>query len=192
MSVKNGHFRRTNFEANDRLSREQRYCPTTGSACEFISIKSSRTTVSNAIQTSTHVKIFAQLPSWLWDELVDAVNRVDAALPVKDNPGGAPPDAMITSKRPSASHFKVIGCLCFVHKPASTMEAKGVQGSVVGYAKNSVGLRVLIAKAHYKDRHAIVESNSVICHEGLRGINGTFFDGNIIITTTDGFDNFGL
>ena len=37
------------------------------------------------------IKIFAQLPSWLWNELVDAVNRVDAALPVKDNPGGAPP-----------------------------------------------------------------------------------------------------
>ena len=138
------------------------------------------------------IKIFAQLPSWLWDELVDAVNQVDAALPVKDNPGGAPPDAMITLKRPTASHFKVIGCLCFVHKPASTMEAKGVQGTVVGYAKNSVGLRVLIAGAHYKDRHAIVESNSVICREGLRGINGTSFDGNIIITTTDGFDNFGL
>ena len=72
------------------------------------------------------------------------------------------------------------------------MKAKGVQGTVVGYAKNSVGLRVLIAGAHYKDRHAIVESNSVICREGLRGINGTSFDSNIIITTTDGFDNFGL
>ena len=80
---------------------------------------------------------------------MEAVNRVDAALPVKDNPGGAPPDAMITQKRPTAAHFKVI-CLCFVHKPASTMEAKGVQGTVVGYARNSVGLRVLLAGAHYK------------------------------------------
>lgn len=138
------------------------------------------------------IKIFAQLPTWLWDELVDAVNRVDAALPVKDNPGGAPPDALITRKRPSAAQFKVIGCICFVHKPASTMEAKGVQGTVVGYAKNSVELRVLLAGAHYKNRHAIVEPNSVICHEGIRGVNGTSFDSNIIITTTDGFDKFGL
>ena len=95
------------------------------------------------------IKIFAQLPTWLWDELVDAVNRVDVALPVKDNPGGASPDAMITKKRPSAAQFKVNCCLFFVHKPASTMEAKGVQGTVVGYAKNSVGLRVLLAGVHY-------------------------------------------
>ena len=138
------------------------------------------------------IKIFAQLPSWLWDEIVEAVNRVDAALPVKDNPGGAPPDAMITKKRPTAAHFKVVGCLCFVHKPASTMEAKGIQDTVIGYARNSVGLRVLLAGVHYRDRHAIVESNSVICHEGIRGVNNTSFDSNIIITTTDGFDNFGL
>ena len=44
----------------------------------------------------------------------------------------------------------------------------------------------------YRDRRAIVESNSVICHEGIRGINGTSFDSNIIITTTEGFDDPGV
>ena len=61
----------------------------------------------------------------------------------------------------------------------------------MGYARNSVGLRVLLAGAHYKDRRAIVESNSVICHESIRSVSGTSFDSNISITTTDGFDNFG-
>lgn len=67
-----------------------------------------------------------------------------------------------------------------------------MQGNVVGYARNSVGLRVLLAGVSYNDRHAIVESISVICYEGTRGINGTSFDGNIIMTITDGFDDLGI
>ena len=63
---------------------------------------------------------------------------------------------------------------------------------MTGYARNSVGLRVLMAGIHYRDRRAIVESNSVICHEGIRGVNGTSFDSNIIITTTNGFDDLGV
>ena len=30
-----------------------------------------------------------------------------------------------------------------------------------------------------------------MCHEGIRGVNGTSFDSNIVITTTDGFDDLG-
>ena len=55
------------------------------------------------------IKIIAQLPSWLWDELVDAVNRVDAALPVKDNPGGPPPEALITGKDRQPRTSKSLG-----------------------------------------------------------------------------------
>ena len=29
------------------------------------------------------VQLAAQLPHWLWDELADAINKVDAALPVR-------------------------------------------------------------------------------------------------------------
>ena len=137
------------------------------------------------------IKLAAQLPNWLWDELAEAVNHVDAALPVRDNPGGASPIAMITGTRPSAASFKVLGCLCFVHTPVSSLESKTYQGTVVGYARDSVGLRVLVAGVHFRHKRAIIESNSVICHEGIRGINGTSFDSNIIITTTDGFDDFG-
>jgi len=50
------------------------------------------------------IKLAAQLPNWLLDELAEAVNNVDAALPVRDNPGGASPIAMITGTRPSASY----------------------------------------------------------------------------------------
>jgi hypothetical protein len=71
------------------------------------------------------------------------------------------------------------------------LEPKALQGTVVGYARNSVGLRVLMAGVPFRDRHAIVESNSVVCHEGIRGVNGTSFDSNIVITTTDGFDDLG-
>ena len=63
---------------------------------------------------------------------------------------------------------------------------------MIGYARNSVGLRILMAGIPYRDRRAIVESNSVICHEGVRGVNGTSFDSNIIITTTDGFYDLGV
>jgi len=48
-----------------------------------------------------------------------------------------------------------------------------------------------MAGVPFRDRHAIVESNSVVCHEGIRGVNGTSFDSNIVITTTDGFDDLG-
>ena len=137
------------------------------------------------------IKLAAQLPNWLWDELADAVNHVDAVLPVRDNPGGASPMAMITGTRPSAASFKVLGCLCFVHTPSSSLDAKVYQGTVVGYARDSIGLRVLVAGVNFRSKRAIIESNSVICHEGIRGINGTSFDSNIIITTTDGFDDFG-
>ena len=54
-----------------------------------------------------------------------------------------------------------------------------------------VGLRVLVAGANFRSTRAIIESNSVICHEGIRGINEISFDSNMIITTTDGFDDFG-
>ena len=137
------------------------------------------------------IKLAAQLPNWLWDELADAVKHVDAALPVRDNPGGASPIAMITGTRPTAANFKVLGCLCFVHTPSSSLDAKAYQGTVVGYARDSIGLRVLVAGVNFRSKRAIIESNSVICHEGIRGINGTSFDSNIIITTTDGFDDFG-
>ena len=70
------------------------------------------------------IKLAAQLPNWLWDELAEAINKVDAALPVPDNPHGAPPDALITGTRPDASGFKVLGCLGFVHTPAGTLEPK--------------------------------------------------------------------
>ena len=64
-------------------------------------------------------------------------------------------------------------------------------GSSLWGGANSVGLRVLMAGVPFRDRHAIVESNSVVCHEGIRGVNGTSFDSNIVITTTDGFDDLG-
>ena len=51
------------------------------------------------------------------------------------------------------------------------------------------GLRVWITGTNFRSREAIVESNSVICHEGIRGINGTSFDSNIVISTTEGFDD---
>ena len=73
---------------------------------------------------------------------------------------------------------KALECLGFVHTPASSLNPKAQQGTVIGYARNSVGLRVLMAGIHYRDRRAIVESNSVICHEGIRGVNGTSFDSN--------------
>jgi len=138
------------------------------------------------------IKLAAQLPNWLWDELAEAMNKVDAALPVPDNPHGAPQDALITGTQPDASGFKVLGCLGFVHTPAGTLEPKALQGTVVGYARKSVGLRVLMTGVHYRDKRAIVESNSVICHEGIRGVNGTSSDCNIIITTTEGFDDLGV
>ena len=115
----------------------------------------------------------------------------DQLLCSRDNPGGASPISMITGTRPSAASFKVLGCLCFVHTPSSSLDAKAYQGTVVGYARDSVGLRVLAAGVNFRSKRAIIESNSVICHEGIRGINGTSFDSNIIITTTDGFDDFG-
>ena len=137
------------------------------------------------------IKLSAQLSNWLWDELAEAVNHVDSALPVRDNPGGAPLMAMITGTRPSAASFKVIGCLCFVHTTSSSLESKAYQGTVVGYTRDSVGLRVLVAGVNFRSKRAIIEANSVICHEGIRGIDGTSFDSNMIITTTDGFDDFG-
>ena len=71
------------------------------------------------------IKLAAQLPNRLWDELAEAVNKVDAALPVPDNPHGAPPaDTLITGTRPDASGLKVLGCLGFVHTPASSLEPK--------------------------------------------------------------------
>ena len=109
---------------------------------------------------------------------------------MRDNPGGASPMAMITGTRPSAASFKVIGCLCFVHTSSSSLDAKAYQGTVVGYARDSIGLRVLVAGVNFRSKRAIIESNSVICHEGIRGINGTSFDSNMIITTTDGFDDW--
>ena len=120
--------------------------------------------------------------------MAEAINKVDAALPVPDNPHGVPPDAVISGIRPDASGFKVLGCLGFVHTP----EPKALQGTVVGYARKSVGLRILMTGIHYRDKRAIVESNSVICHEGIRGVSGTSFDSSIIITTTDGFDDLGV
>ena len=41
-----------------------------------------------------------------------------------------------------------------------------------------------ITGTNFRSREAIV-----ICHEGIRGINGTSFDSNIVISTTDGFDD---
>ena len=137
------------------------------------------------------IELAAQLPSWLWDELAEAVNQVDAVLPLRGNPNWKSPEALITGRTQAAGYFKVIGCLCFVHNPAATLEAKFFQGTVVGYARESTGLQVLVAGVNYRDRRAIVESNSVICHEGIRGINRTSFDSNLVITTTDGFDDFG-
>ena len=55
------------------------------------------------------VRLAAQLPRWLWDELADAINKVDACLPVRDNPEGKPPDAMITGTVPDLSYAKVLG-----------------------------------------------------------------------------------
>ena len=113
------------------------------------------------------IKLAAQSPNWLWDELADAVNHVDAVLPVRDNPGGASPMAMITGTRPSAASFKVIGCLCFVHTSASSLDAKAYQSTVVGYARDSIVLRLLVAGVNFRSKRAIIESNSVICHEGI-------------------------
>ena len=49
------------------------------------------------------VRLAAQLPRWLWDELADAIYKVDACLPVRNNPVGKPPDAMITGTVPDLS-----------------------------------------------------------------------------------------
>ena len=80
------------------------------------------------------VQLAAQLPHWLWDELADAINKVDATVPVRDNPHWAPPDALITGTKPDTYRFKVLGCLGFVHTPAGTLEPKALHGTVVGYA----------------------------------------------------------
>ena len=78
------------------------------------------------------VRSAAQLPRWLWDELADAINKVDACLPVRDNPEGKPPDAMITGTVPDLSYVKVLSCLAFVHKPAGSLESRATQGTVKG------------------------------------------------------------
>ena len=102
------------------------------------------------------ITLSAQLPNWLWYEIAEAVNRVFATLPLRGNPNWASPEALITGKTPTSSYSKVIGCLGYVYGPASSLKAKAAQGTVVGYARESVGLRVLIAGVHFRGRQTIV------------------------------------
>ena len=107
-------------------------------------------------QRNRVVRLATQLPRWLW-KLADAINKVDVCLPVRDNPEGKPPDAMITGTVPDLSYAKVLGCLAFVHKPAGSLESRATQGTVIGYVKQSKGLR--ITGTNFRSREAIVESN---------------------------------
>ena len=41
---------------------------------------------------------------------------------------------------PDLSYAKVLGCLAFVHKPAGSLESRATQGTVIGYAKQSISI----------------------------------------------------
>ncbi|KAL0329071.1 UNVERIFIED_CONTAM: Retrovirus-related Pol polyprotein from transposon TNT 1-94 [Sesamum radiatum] len=102
------------------------------------------------------------LPKTFWAIAVDTTIYILNRCPTKSERNKMPYEAW-TRLKPSLSHFKVFGCICYVHIPAekrTKFDEKSEKCIFIGYSSNTKGYRLLKLNTN-----KLIVSRDVTFHE---------------------------